>query len=87
MSRHGSGSSQSHRGKIFKTGGSQAVRLPKECRLAGEEVLVRKMGSMVVLSPLPSAYSDEFREMLLGPEDTVIHRAPQGRAERRERVR
>jgi len=37
--------------KLFKTGGSQAVRLPKECRFEGEEVHYRKVGSALVLLP------------------------------------
>jgi antitoxin VapB len=32
-------------------GGSQAVRLPKEFRFEGNEVLIRKQGNAVVLEP------------------------------------
>lgn len=35
--------------KLFKHGGSQAVRLPKAFRFAGSEVLVEKRGDEVVL--------------------------------------
>ncbi len=38
--------------KLFKHGRSQAVRLPKEFRLPGKEVLVRRIGSGVLLEPL-----------------------------------
>jgi len=38
--------------KIFKTGRSQAVRLPKRYRFAGSEVLIRKEGNNVILSPI-----------------------------------
>lgn len=38
--------------KIFMHGRSQAVRLPKEFRFEGTEVLVRKEGDRVVLEPL-----------------------------------
>ena len=37
--------------KIFENGRSQAVRLPKEYRFSSEEVLVNKIGDMVVLIP------------------------------------
>jgi len=37
--------------KIFKNGRSQAVRLPKEYRFSSDEVLVNKIGDMVVLIP------------------------------------
>lgn len=37
--------------KLFKNGDSQAVRLPKEFRFAGDEVLIKRSGSAVVLLP------------------------------------
>ena len=37
--------------KIFENGRSQAVRLPKEYRVSSDEVLVNKIGDMVVLIP------------------------------------
>jgi antitoxin VapB len=38
--------------KLFKHGRSQAVRLPKEFRLPGKEVQVRRVGRGVLLEPL-----------------------------------
>jgi antitoxin VapB len=38
--------------KLFKHGRSQAVRLPKEFRLPGKEVHVRRVGRGVMLEPL-----------------------------------
>ena len=35
--------------KIFTSGGSQAVRLPKSCRFTGDEVAVKKVGAIVML--------------------------------------
>ena len=37
--------------KLFTTGGSQAVRLPKDFRFEGNEVLIRKAGKAVILEP------------------------------------
>lgn len=37
--------------KLFMNGRSQAVRLPKDCRLPGKEVYVRRLGSSLVLTP------------------------------------
>lgn len=37
--------------KIFRHGGSQAVRLPKEFRFEGTEVVVERRGEEVVLRP------------------------------------
>jgi antitoxin VapB len=35
--------------KIFTSGGSQAVRLPKSCRFCCDEVAVKKVGTIVML--------------------------------------
>jgi antitoxin VapB len=42
------------RARLFRNGGSQAVRLPKECRFPGgqAEVNVRREGRRVILEPL-----------------------------------
>ena len=53
------------RAKLFQNGGSQAVRLPKECRFAGRrrEVLVRREGHSVILEPIEE-WSAAFRACL-----------------------
>jgi len=38
--------------KLFRHGGSQAVRLPKEFQLPGTEVRVRRLGRGVLLEPI-----------------------------------
>ena len=62
------------RAKLFRNGGSQAVRLPKECRFrAGQkEVLVHREGRKVVLEPVDE-WSDSFHACL-GRWDDVIPR-------------
>lgn len=52
--------------KLFKNGRSQAVRLPKEFRLKGTEVKIRKEGLKVILEPIekakwPDGYWDIFK--------------------------
>ena len=37
--------------KLFMSGRSQAVRLPKAYRLAGAEVFIKKVGNAIVLIP------------------------------------
>lgn len=37
--------------KVFENGRSQAVRLPKECRFNGNEVMVNRIGDIVILMP------------------------------------
>ena len=49
------------RAKIFKSGGSQAVRLPKEFRFEGErEVLVSRQGDRIILEPVRRTWSRKF---------------------------
>lgn len=38
--------------KLFWSGRSQAVRLPKEFRLPGKEVRIRRHGNTVILEPV-----------------------------------
>jgi antitoxin VapB len=44
--------SEAKRAKIFKHGRSHAVRLPKEFRMPGAEVSVRRVGRGVLLEPV-----------------------------------
>jgi antitoxin VapB len=37
--------------KVFMTGRSQAVRLPKEYRLTGDSVHIKRLGNAIVLTP------------------------------------
>ena len=41
--------------KLFTNGSSQAVRLPKDYRFAGDEVGVARLGELVLLYPKDSA--------------------------------
>jgi antitoxin VapB len=69
---------------LFWTGRSQAVRLPKEFRFAGDVVLVRRDGSAVILEPAvewPEGYVDSFKGI---PED--FERPAQGEIEKRQKL-
>lgn len=48
--------------KVFANGGSQAVRLPKNCRFEQDEVLVNRIGDVVILMPK----NDPWASMLQG---------------------
>jgi antitoxin VapB len=51
--------------KLFKSGGSQAVRLPKEFRFEGEEeVVVSRQGDRVILEPVKRMWSRRFLELV-----------------------
>ena len=63
MSIMGDGMSETATAKLFMHGRSQAVRLPKEFRLPGTEVRVRKVGSGVMLEPIVKRTREEIRAM------------------------
>ena len=68
--------------KVFRTGGSQAVRLPAEYRFAGDEVQIEKIGNAVVLRPLKRSWNDFFSNPATAPDDFLTNRedrAPQKR--------
>ena len=46
--------------KVFTTGRSQAVRIPKEYRFACDEVLIEREGDRVILTPRPKSWRDYF---------------------------
>ena len=56
--------------KIFQSGNSQAVRLPKEFRFPGNEVGIKKIGKIAILYPIDAkwdifmtglnSFSDDF---------------------------
>jgi len=54
----------SDRAKLFRTGGSQALRLPKKFRFDGQtEVLIRREGKRVVLESAKRGWSRRFIEL------------------------
>lgn len=68
--------SETRTAKIFKHGRSQAVRLPKEFCLPGNEVRVRRIGRAVLLEPMGEPFDlaawrakiDEYRDVPFLPE-------------------
>ena len=63
--------------KLFQSGRSQAVRLPKEYRLGGKEVAIKHMGSAVLLIPLhdPWQLMEEALEEF-EPDFTITREQP-----------
>ena len=49
--------------KLFTHGRSQAVRLPKNFRLPGKEVRVRRVGRGVLLEPMETDVHEWFRRL------------------------
>ena len=59
--------------KIFKHGGSQAVRLPKDFRFDTTEVRIRRHGASVILEPVPQDWA--WLTPLIGPVDADFEAA------------
>jgi virulence-associated protein VagC len=56
--------SRPERAKLFRHGGSQAVRLPKRYRFDEQsEVFIRREGERVILEPIPERFSTRFVEL------------------------
>lgn len=51
------------RAKVFRHGGSQAVRLPRRYRFDADEVEVHREGNRVVLAPVRKTWSHQFLEL------------------------
>lgn len=54
--------------KLFWSGRSQAVRLPRAFRVDGREVRIRRRGRTIVLEPLPESWS--WLDALVEPLDS-----------------
>lgn len=70
--------------KVFETGRSQAVRLPKKFRFDDSEVLIHRLGDAVMLVPKDSAWKT-FLEGLNGfSDDFFAEGRDQGEQQKRE---
>lgn len=58
--------------KLFKSGRSQAVRLPKEFRFDGQEVYIKRVGDAVVLLPHEDSWRTLY-ESLDGFSEDFMH--------------
>jgi antitoxin VapB len=71
--------------KLFKNGRSQAVRLPKEFRIAGDRVRVRRVPEGVLLQPMFSDAKEWFAAMdRLGADPLLKGGRKQPRPQRRK---
>ena len=70
--------------KIFKTGRSQAVRLPRRYRFSSSEVAIRKEGNSVILSPISRKGALEAFLALPCCPDFSVERDPAQQVQARE---
>ena len=55
--------------KVFNNGGSQAIRLPKDCRFSESEVLVNRIGNVVILFPREDRWQNLLTSLDLFTDD------------------
>jgi len=55
--------------KVFKSGNSQAVRIPKEFALTASEVEIFRRGNEVVLRETPATLTEAFDLLAEMPDD------------------
>ena len=55
--------------KVFENGRSQAVRLPKEYRFTSDEVMVNKIGDIVLLFPMTNKWDSFMKAIDLFSDD------------------
>ena len=69
--------------KVFRNGGSQAIRLPKDWRVTGDEVLLKQDFGLITILP-QSPRDRSLLEFLkaIGPID-IAHRDQPGWTDRR----
>ncbi len=55
--------------KVFTSGRSQAVRIPKEYRFSCSEVFIEREGDRIVLTPRPRSWKEYFATAPRLPSD------------------
>ena len=70
--------------KLFQNGQSQAVRLPKEFRMAGKEVYIKKQGEAIVLLPKEKSWAPLFESLNHFEKDFRIERNQPAENQKRE---
>jgi len=70
--------------KIFKSGNSQAIRLPKEYRFQGDKVFLKRVGNTLVLIPERDSWNSLIEAVQLFSEDFMNERAQPAQQERED---
>ncbi len=72
--------------KIFENGRSQAVRLPKEFRFATDEVMINKVGEIVILVPKNSKWDSFMKAVDMFSDDFLEDGRPPQNIQEREDI-
>lgn len=72
--------------KVFENGESQAIRLPKECRFSTDEVVVNKIGDIVLLMPKTNKWSSFMQAIDMFSDDFMENERPDEKEQEREEL-
>ena len=72
--------------KVFMNGASQAVRLPKEFRFDTDEVIIKRVGSAILLFPKSSAWDLMGESLGKADKDFMVDRLQPGDVEKRKPI-
>lgn len=72
--------------KIFRSGNSQAVRIPKEFQMEGDEVEIQKKGASLVLRPTKKSWATLFESLEEFTDDFMEGGRKQPRVQKRDRA-
>ena len=73
--------------KVFNNGGSQAIRLPKDCRFSESEVLVNRIGNVVILFPREDRWQNLLTSLDLFTDDFLSESVESLPLSEREEIR
>ena len=72
---------------MFNNGGSQAIRLPKDCRFSESEVLVNRIGNVVILFPREDRWQNLLTSLDLFTDDFLSEPVESLPLSEREKIR
>lgn len=70
--------------KLFQTGRSQAVRLPKAFRMPGTAVKIHREGSKIILEPIETSWGSLFDSLDNFPDDFMQEGREQPKMQERD---
>ncbi len=73
-----------HTVKVFKSGNSQAVRLPKEYNVEEKELLIQKVGNSLILKPVKDPWATLRYSLSLFTDDVFTEGREQPEMQERE---
>jgi len=72
--------------KVFKSGNSQAVRIPKEFSIEEKELYIQKIGNTLVLTSMKDPWSSLRKSLTMFSEDVFSNGREQPKNQEREDI-